>query len=175
MTRGDERRLRLLAILRESGQQPVPGGRLAAELHTSRQAVVQDIAVLRSGGESILATSRGYMLASSLAPDWHRAEVLVQHGPDSTAEELNALVDLGVRVVDVAVEHRIYGELRAGLQLTSRADVVEFLDKIGSGRAHLLSELTDGQHLHTIEAKTPEMLERARDELRRLGFLVTME
>ena len=153
----------------------MPGSQLAARLGTSRQAIVQDIAVLRSGGESILATSRGYMLASSLLPAAHRLELVVRHGPERTAEELHALVDLGVRVIDVAVEHPIYGELRAGLQLASRADVAEFLDKIGSGRAHLLSELTDGVHLHTIEAPTPELLDRARQELERLGLLVADE
>lgn len=174
MTKGETRREQLLAILRKAGE-PVPGGQLATQLGTSRQAVVQDIALLRTSGERIIATSRGYMLASTLQDPAYRAELVVRHSPEQTGEELYAMVDQGVTVIDVAVTHKIYGEMRAGLQLTSRADVAEFLDKVGTGRAHLLSELTDGVHLHLIEAPTPDLLNRAKAELQRLGYLVTEE
>lgn len=174
MTKGEDRRARLLSILKESGE-PVPGNQLAAQLNASRQIVVQDIALLRSRGEDILATSRGYLLASALNRPNYRAELVVRHSPEATGDELYAMVDQGVTVVDVAVEHRIYGEMRGVLHLTSRADVDEFLAKIGTGRAHLLSELTDGQHMHTIEAPSPDLLERARSELARRGYLVSEE
>ncbi|MDP9353639.1 MAG: transcription repressor NadR [Chloroflexota bacterium] len=168
------RKTRLLEMLRDAAE-PVPGAQLSSRLGVSRQAVVQDIAVLRSGGQQILATSRGYLLASSLRPSLHRAEIVVCHSPEHTAEELYSIVDLGVTVVDVAVEHAVYGEIRGGLQFSSRADVAEFLAKVGPGRAHLLSELTDGRHLHTLEASTPELLDRVRAELDRLGILLHSE
>jgi len=166
--------LHLLTVLREA-RQPVPGAELSVALGVSRQAVVQDIAVLRSAGHDILATSRGYVLASMLQPPRYRAEFLVQHTPEQTEQELISLVDLGITVVDVAVTHAIYGEIRGRLQLSSRADVAGFLDKVTTGHAHLLSELTDGLHLHVVEAQTPEQIVRAREELTRLGFLVADE
>lgn len=166
-----QRRVYLLNLLREA-REPVPGGELSQTLGVSRQAIVQDIAVLRSAGDDILATSRGYLLASALQPPCHRAEFLVRHAPDETEEELITLVDLGVTVVDVAVTHAVYGELRGRLHLSSRADVAEFLAKIAAERAHLLSELTDGLHLHAVEAPTAAQIERARQALARRGFLV---
>jgi len=168
---GQERRVQLLELL-QSARGPVFGGEVARQLDVSRQVVVQDIALLRSSGHDILATSRGYLLASTLQPHRVRAEVVVRHTPEQTAEELYALVDVGVTIVDVAIEHAVYGELRGGLHLSSRSDVAEFLAKIETGSAHLLSELTSGLHLHTLEASRPEQLERAREELDRLGFLV---
>jgi transcriptional regulator of NAD metabolism len=166
-----QRRLHLLNLLRET-RHPIPGAELSQLLGVSRQAVVQDIAILRSAGHDILATSRGYILASALQPPRYRAEVLVQHAPEQTEQELIALVDLGVTVVDVAVTHAIYGEIRGRLQLSSRTDVADFLNKIATQQAHLLSELTDGLHLHVVEAPTAVQIARARQELARLGFLV---
>ena len=172
--RREQRQPHLLALLR-AARQPVPGAELSSALGVSRQAVVQDIAVLRSAGHTILATSRGYILASALLPQRYRAEFLVRHVPERTEEELLTLVDLGVTVVDVAVEHAIYGEIRGRLHLSSRADVAEFMGKIATHGTHLLSELTDGVHLHAVEARSPEQLEDARLALTRLGLLVAEE
>ena len=43
--------------------------------------------------------------------------------------------------------------------------------KMAAAGAPPLSQLTDGIHLHTVEAKTREEIEDARKELARLGFL----
>ncbi len=167
----EARRSRLLDTL-ESVREPVSGSQLSAQLGVSRQAIVQDIAILRSGGAAILATSRGYVLASHLGPAVYRTQVAVQHSADQTRDELLTLVNLGITVVDVAVEHSVYGKLRGELRISSFVQVNEFLERIASGRSHLLSELTEGRHTHTLEASTELLLERARDELQRLGFLL---
>ena len=172
MNKGEERRSKLLDILRQAGADPVPGFKLAEELQTSRQAIVHDIALLRSAGEPIVATSRGYMLATALAPGMQKIEVVVRHRPEDTPKELYSLVDVGVRIVDVAVLHPIYGELRGRLELDSRADVEEFLKKVSSCKAHLLSELTDGLHMHTLAARDRKYLDEALRVLEKLGFLV---
>jgi transcriptional regulator of NAD metabolism len=149
----------------------VPGDTLAHELGVSRQVIVQDIAVLRAGGLDIVATVRGYLLApvSSITAD--RRVIGVRHGPDQAVEELTALVDTGARVVDVVVEHPVYGELRAELDLRSRRDVQLWAERCASTGARLLSELTDGAHVHTLEADHAQILDAAEDALRRLGFL----
>jgi len=82
------------------------------------------------------------------------------------------LVDHGIRVVDVIVEHPVYGELRGPLMITSREDVREFEERVLNAHVALLSELSDGLHLHTVEAPSEERLDRARDALRAAGFLV---
>jgi len=78
---------------------------------------------------------------------------------------------VGVRVVDVIVDHPVYGEIRGMLMLDSRDDLREWLEGMRQKQAHLLSELTDGIHLHTVEAPRPDLLQRARAALRRLGIL----
>ena len=81
------------------------------------------------------------------------------------------MVDNGVTVRDVIVEHPVYGEIRADLMIESRRDVAAFVRKMAAAGAPPLSQLTDGIHLHTVEAKTREEIEDARKELARLGFL----
>src|SRR6185437_13159759 len=55
--------------------------------------------------------------------------------PERTEEELNILVDHGVKVIDVIVEHPLYGELRGSLMIESRADVQDFLQQVRAKKA----------------------------------------
>lgn len=64
------------------------------------------------------------------------------------AAELNTMVDNGCTVVDVIVEHPLYGQLTGPLQLSSRYDVAQFIAR--SHTAQPLSVLTGGIHLHTL-------------------------
>jgi len=151
--------------------EPIRGGELAKRFRVSRQCLVQDVAILRASGEQIEATPRGYRLPISAKPG-HRAILACKHPPERTQEELNILVDHGVKVLDVIVEHPIYGELRGSLMLESRADVQDFLAQVSSSHAVLLSSLTGGVHLHTVEAARPELISRAKALLRERGILL---
>jgi transcriptional regulator of NAD metabolism len=95
-----------------------------------------------------------------------------RHEPERTEEELQILVDYGVKVLDVIVEHPVYGELSGSLMIESRADVQDFLAQVRTSRAALLSSLTGGVHLHTVEASRPEMISQAKTRLRARGFLL---
>jgi hypothetical protein len=165
-----ERRRRVIAWMR-AHTEPVRGGELAKRLRVSRQCLVQDVAILRAGGEEILATPQGYRLPKSSIRS-HRALLACKHVPERTEEELQILVDNGVKVLDVIVEHPIYGELRGALMIESRADVQDFLERVRSSHASLLSSLTRGVHLHTVEASRPAMIARAKTALRKHGFLL---
>lgn len=166
----DERRGRLLDLLAATGK-PVAGTELGSRLGATRQTVVQDIAILRARGEPIIATARGYLLASALTPNSHRAVIAVRHGPEQTEDELSLLLDLGLRIIDVGVDHPVYGELRGMLMLDSREDLKDWLRTIHERQAHLLSELTDGVHLHTVEAPRAELIAKARQALKSKGYL----
>jgi transcriptional regulator of NAD metabolism len=150
---------------------PVAGSELAKQLHVSRQCLVQDVAILRARGQEILSTPQGYRLPRP-QPALHRATIACRHTADRTEEELNVLVDNGVKVLDVLVEHPLYGELRGGLMIESRADVSEFMERWRTTGATLLSSLTSGVHLHTIEASKPQLIARAKEELLARGILL---
>jgi uncharacterized protein len=167
---GEARRRQIMGWLRSHGT-PIRGGELAKHFHVSRQCLVQDMAILRAGGEEIMATPRGYQLPTT-NKRVHRAVIACKHEPERTEEELQTLVDHGVKILDVIVEHPIYGELRGALMLESRADVQEFLDHVRSSKATLLSALTGGVHLHTVEASRPDAIARARADLRKRGILL---
>lgn len=166
---GAARRERLLEILRESPE-PISGHELAARLGVSRQVIVQDCALLRAAGNAVVATPRGYLLPERNSAV--KAVIATRHDREHTADELTIMVDHGLKVLDVIVEHPVYGELRGSLMMTSRADVQEFAARVDSGEVALLSELSGGVHLHTIEAPTQERLEHAREALRTHGYLV---
>ncbi len=153
------RRRRIVEWMRVHGG-PARGGDLAKHFRVSRQCLVQDVAILRAGGEEIIATPRGYRLPSG-TPQAHRAILACKHAPEQTKEELQMLVDHGVKVLDVIVEHPVYGELRGSLMIESRADVDDFLERVRGSKATLLSSLTSGAHLHTVEASRPELQFRA--------------
>ncbi|MCL6487594.1 MAG: transcription repressor NadR [Alicyclobacillus mali] len=164
-----ERQSRLLDILQRA-ESPVPGQALAEALGVTRQVVVHDIALLRAAGEPIYATPKGYWLNR---PSPARETVIaVSHTPDQTKDELYTLVDHGVRVLDVRVEHVIYGEIVGHLLITSRRDVDVFLEKVRAEKAALLSSLTGGFHYHRVQFDREDQLVEACDALRRAGIQV---
>ena len=168
-----QRRRQILAWI-ATRDAPIRGAELAKHFRVSRQCLVQDMAILRAGGEEILATPQGYRAPKERtgARQAHRAVLASRHPPERTEEELQILVDHGVRVLDVIIEHPVYGELRGSLMIESRTDVEDFLKQVRTSRASLLSSLTGGVHLHTVEASRPEMISRAKAALRARGLLL---
>lgn len=159
-----------ILVLLQQERDPIPGYLLAERFGVSRQVIVHDIALLRAAGTPVESTPRGYVLLRPMY-GFTTSVFPVRHRPDQTAAELFALVDAGVTVVDVLVEHPVYGELSGGLNLQSRADVQDFLDRMTLQHGQLLSLLTDGLHWHTVRAKDAATLERGRQALAELGFL----
>lgn len=171
-TAGGTSRRRQLVQYMHARRGPVLGSDLARHFRVSRQCLVQDIAILRAAGEEILSTPQGYRVPEIKSTAAHRAILACQHPPERTEEELHILVDHGVKVLDVIVEHPLYGELRGALMVESRSDVADFMERWRATRAPLLSSLTQGVHLHTVEANKTEAIVRARAELHARGFLL---
>lgn len=163
---GQARREAILARLGGT-HTPVSAAALARELGVSRQIIVGDIALLRAAGQEITATARGYVIP---AQNGLLRRIACIHSAEETRDELDAMVDCGCTVVDVIVEHPVYGQLTAPLHLSSRLDVDQFMKRMDG--AAPLSQLTGGVHLHTLSCPDETAYEHLLQLLRQRGFLV---
>lgn len=164
-----DRRQAILDTLRRSGR-PVSASALAEQFSVSRQIIVGDIALLRAAGAEISATPRGYVILP--ATTGLTRQVACQHDAAGMEAELNTMVDNGCTVVDVIVEHPVYGQLTGPLQLSNRYDVAQFLSRCAQSEARPLSVLTEGIHLHTLSCPDEAAFNRVREALRTLGILL---
>ena len=149
---------------------PLSGGALGAATGVSRQVVVQDIALLRSEGHSIVATARGYLLDMP-KEEKHTRLFKVLHDEARTEEELKLIVDLGGCVEDVMVNHKVYGKVTAPLNIKNRRDVQNFLKSLEMGKSTPLLKVTSGYHFHRVSADEEEILNEIEDALRQNDFL----
>lgn len=169
---GKERRQQILAWLKAS-KQPITGKLLAERTKVSRQVIVQDISLLKAQGEKIIATSRGYIYVKEQQRSQKQQRIIaVSHNEQKTKEELYILVDHGVTIINVMVEHPLYGDITGSLMIKNRKEVDDFIKEMERKQGALLSMLTNGVHLHTIEADTAEQLEEACAALKAAGILL---
>ncbi len=157
-------------MLRRSGS-PVVGSDLAKRLDVSRQVIVQDIALLRARGHKILATPRGYLMLDD-GPRVNASVVCRNSSFEEMEDELSTIVGLGGTVVDVVVEHPLYGEIRGFLMLRTQDDVASFMARMRASGAEPLWRLTKGVHLHTLGAPDEATLEKLTEALRSKGYLL---
>lgn len=85
---------------------------------------------------------------------------------------MTTIVNYGGRIVDVKVEHPIYGELIGNLMISTLEDVEKFLDNYRFNDTSLLSELTEGVHLHTIEVVNKQVLDLIKEKLAEKSLLL---
>ncbi len=169
---GEARREGILEALRAASE-PLSGSALAERCGVSRQVVVQDVALLRERGERIVSTNRGYVL---LAPSPSRPARLFKcrHTAAQTADELTCVVDLGGRVEDVFVNHRVYGKVSSELGISSRRDVERFTAELASGVSAPLLEVTSGYHFHHVSAESEAVLDDVERALAARGYLAEL-
>ena len=168
---GENRRKQIRQMLMEA-QHPLTGTALAGALHVSRQVIVQDIALMRAEHQPIVSTNKGYLLR----PDTVRAcqpkrVFFVRHNTDQVMEEFMTVIDLGGRILDVAVEHELYGSIRTELLIDNARDAEEFAERLMRCRDNPLKVLTDDCHFHTVCAPSEKLLDLIEQELRTRGFL----
>ena len=165
---GEERRTSILNIICNS-KTPISGGKLSKELNVSRQIIVSDIALLRASGYDIISTNRGYVINN---PSGISFIIKVNHTDEQIEDELNTIVDLGGTVVDVFVNHKVYGRISANLNIRSRRNVMEFINGIKSGKSTPLKNITSNYHYHTITAESNDIIELIKEELNNKGYLI---
>ncbi len=167
---GEVRREKIIECLNKS-RNPMSGTELAKLLGVSRQVIVQDIALLRAVNKNILSTNKGYIMHNPLADETKfRRTIRVHHTDEETRDELYTIVDYGGKVLDVVVEHDLYGQLSVDLILKNRQDVDEFMTKMHDSTDQPLKVLTNGSHLHTIEADSKLNLDAIEQKLKVRGY-----
>ena len=164
---GEERRKEIVRILSDSDK-ALSGSKLGKLTGVSRQVIVQDMALLRSQGCPVLSTARGYLLDR---PENRMRLFKVFHTEDRTEEELNLIVDSGGCILDVMVNHRIYGLITTSLNIKNRRDVQLFLKKLEDGTSTPLFKLTGGYHFHHVSADSTEILDEIEESLREHNLL----
>ena len=164
---GAERRKALLAMMRET-EKPLSGTALGKRTGVSRQVVVQDMALLRTEGYPIISTARGYLMEASKGCT---RLFKVCHTNEQVEEELTTIVDLGGTVLNVMVNHRVYGRVEAALNIRNRRDVQGFLKDLRTGKSVPLLNVTSGYHFHKISAESEEVLDEIEHALQKKGFL----
>ena len=168
---GEERRANILKRLQETDT-PLSGTALAKEFHVSRQIIVQDIALMRAENNGIVSTNKGYLLRSQKTENTQPKRVFfVKHATEQVLEEFKIILELGGKILDVAVEHEIYGQICVDLLIETDTDAEELHNKLISCRDNPLKVLTDDCHYHTVCAPSEKLLDLIEGELRRKGFL----
>ena len=172
MITGEKRRTQILQLLQENST-PLSGTTLARTFDVSRQVIVQDIALMRAENHSILSTNKGYLYRSAESKNTQPKRVFyVKHTTDQVLEEFLTVTELGGKVLDVAVEHEIYGQIRVDLLIETPEDAREFARKLSTCRDNPLKVLTDDCHYHTVAAPSLRLLDLIQQELESGGFLI---
>lgn len=172
MLTGEERRKELIRVLEQSDK-AVSGTDLAKQFEVSRQVIVQDIALLRATNKKILSTNKGYILFRDDEKTKAKRIVCVLHKDTDILKEFECIVDCGAKVLDVVVEHEIYGQVSVDLLIQNRQDALSFVEQLRNCKSKSLSCLTDGVHYHTLEADSEAMLDCAEAALKEAGFLLS--
>lgn len=168
---GEERRTQILQMLKDQTS-PLSGAALADAFHVSRQVIVQDIALMRAENHRILSTNRGYLYhrtdSAGLLP---KRVVSVRHTTEQVLKEFTTVLELGGKILDVVVEHELYGQIRVDLMIESQQDAQEFYEKLMQSKDEPLKILTGDCHYHTIAAPSEKLLDLIEQALQKDGFL----
>lgn len=168
---GQERREQILKILKNSDK-PIPGTTLAKQMDVSRQVIVQDMALIRANGVDVIATNRGYICRGE---NQVSRVFKVVHTDEQVEDELNLFVDLGGKVEDVFVYHKVYGVIKVAMNIKFRRDVRKYMEDISTGKSTNLKNLTSNYHYHTIVAEDEQTLNLIQEELTKRGFLAKLQ
>jgi transcriptional regulator of NAD metabolism len=166
---GTNRRKHIAEELGSAGI-PISAASFAKKFGVSRQAIVGDVALLRAEGHDIISTARGYIMQTALSGKYV-GTIACKHKLSLTRKELETIVAAGGTVDNVIVTHEHYGDLTGQLNISSQADVDYFMAQIENRNEHLLSELTDGVHLHTITCDGRAAYETILERLAEINVL----
>lgn len=149
---------------------PVSGQLLAEICEVSRQIIVRDIALIRAEGYDIISTNRGYMLSESIQEVSRIFKVY--HTEEQMVDECYSIVDMGGKIVNIMVNHRVYGKMEAELSINSRRKADAYIESIHNGKSSPLEKITSNYHYHEIAAENEDVLDEIEKMLKEKGYLV---
>lgn len=168
---GEERREQILHLLK-SQEEPLSGTALAQRFGVSRQVIVQDIALMRAESVRILSTNKGYIIRAAAPALRQPMRVFpVRHNTEQVLEEFTTVLELGGKILDVAVEHELYGQIRVDLLIETAQDARDFVDRLSRCKDNPLKVLTGDLHYHTVAAPSEKLLDLIEQELKAKGFM----
>lgn len=145
-------------------KKPISASTFAKIFSVSRQVIVGDIGLLRASGKNVVSTPTGYLVErESTFP--FVGIITCKHNDDNIAEELYTVVDFGGSIIDVTVDHAIYGEIRVVLNISSRYEANVFLQSLKDSNSLPLSFLSDGLHRHTVGCKDEDIFNKIHQSL----------
>ncbi len=165
--KAQDRRKGIVDHLLTSGS-AVSGKSLSEMFGVSRQIIVQDISILKAEGFEVISTHNGYVIGQT--PLCERV-LKVKHTTEQTEDELTTIVELGGTVVDVFVWHKVYGKVKANLNIFSKLHVKQFIEGVRSGASTELMNITGGYHYHTIRAENETVLNEIQNALEQKGYI----
>jgi transcriptional regulator of NAD metabolism len=171
---GEKRRIKILNILNNQ-KDAISGSTLAKKLNVSRQIIVQDIPLLRATNKQILSTNKGYILFHQEISSKCKRVYKVKHKNDEMLDELYTIVDAGGELINVVVEHPIYGQILVDLVIKNRVDAENFVSAVEKYKTKPLTALTDGVHFHTVEGANKNVLDLIEKKLMKKGYLMKSE
>lgn len=153
---------------------PITATQLAAQYGVTRQVIVSDIAILRAGGQDILATTRGYLLNQNVTQNSTRyyAKLAFKHTADEMEQEMRTIISYGGHIESLEVEHPVYGNITVNFTIRSLAELEEFLVQFRAQETEPLSSLTNGIHLHLLSCETKAHFDKMVLALEKLNFLL---
>ena len=171
MLTGENRRIQILQMLK-SQPTPMSGTALAKVFGVSRQVIVQDIALIRAENHNILSTNKGYIYrTNSVEEALPKRAFCVRHRTDQVLDEFMTVIELGGRILDVAVEHELYGQIRVDLLIENAQDALDFDRRLSHCKDNPLKVLTDDCHFHTVSAPSEKLLDLIEKEFQAKGYL----
>lgn len=160
-----KRQEEIIKIL-QNEQVPISGETLGEKFGVSRQIIVKDIGVLKAFGIDIVSSNKGYKISKD---DELIRIIETNHKDEDIKDELNTIVDNGGIIVDVFINHPVYGIIRKDLDIHSRNGVNNFVKNMRETTP--LKNLTNNKHFHTISAKSNEDFEKIEKILKERGYL----
>lgn len=129
--------------------------------------------MLRAGNRDILSTNKGYLLFDSFqAQNFAKTVVAVKHSYSEVYDEFATIVELGGRILDVSIDHDLYGQIQVDLVINDLNDAKDFVKRMNECDSKPLKCLTGDIHYHTIAASSDKVLDLIKQELRAKNFLL---
>ncbi|BBE31293.1 transcriptional regulator [Tepiditoga spiralis] len=162
----EKRQKKIIEIL-SLKTKPISGTVLAKKFNVTRQVIVKDIAILKAQGILIRSNSRGYYINKS---NKLIKSIAVKHSNELIEKELYTIVKCGGKILDVTIEHPVYGEITGIIDVETIEEINDFISKLKTSKP--LSSINDGVHLHKIEVDNEKQFNCILNNLKELNILL---